>query len=226
MNDIVSRYRQLLARVDAWFARCEPLPGGGPGCRGCAECCRGLFDVTLLDAALLRQGFDRLPDGTREGVLAKVRPILTRLQGRFPGFDQPYLLHDIPIDQFPPAGEEDTPCPLLDAAGRCLLYEERPLTCRLYGLPHVDLSGEVFLDEWCPHTLAGRDPLATGGLRWEFRRTFAEEGRLLRALAGRLAPPAAADLDTFIPTALLIDFDRLKGSQALAPSPSSGDFYG
>ena len=100
--------------------------------------------------------------------------------------------------------------PLLDAAGRCLLYEHRPLTCRLYGLPHVDLSGEVFLDEWCPHTLAGCDPLAMSGLRWEFRRTFAEEGRLLRALAVRLARPAAADLDTFIPAALLIDFDRLQ----------------
>jgi hypothetical protein len=48
------------------------------------------------------------------------------------------------------------------------------------------------------------------GLRWEFRRTFAEEGRLLRMLAARLALPTADDLDTFIPTALLIDFDCLR----------------
>jgi hypothetical protein len=48
------------------------------------------------------------------------------------------------------------------------------------------------------------------GLRWEFRRAFAEEGRLLRALTVRLQLPAAADFDTLIPTALLIDFDRLK----------------
>lgn len=226
MNAIVAQYRQLLAAVDAWFGRCQPLPGGGTGCRGCAECCRGLFDITLLDAALLRQGLDRLPTTTRAGVLARVRPILSRLRERFPGFDPPYLLGGISVEQLPPAGEEDTPCPLLDAAGRCLLYAQRPLTCRLYGLPHVDLSGEVFLDDWCPHTLAGRDPLATGGLRWEFRRTFAEEGRLLRALAARLALPAGADLDTFIPTALLIDFDCLQVPQALAPSPSFGDFRG
>ena len=209
MNAIVFQYRQLLAGVDAWFARCQPLLDGGPGCRGCAECCRGLFDITLLDALLLRQGFDRLPATIREGVQARSRPILARLQERFPGFAQPYLLSGLPFDQLPLAGEENTPCPLLDAAGRCLLYEHRPLTCRLYGLPHVDISGEVFLDEWCSHSLGDRDPLAMTGLRWAFRRTFAEEGRLLRALAVRL-PPATADLDTFIPTALLIDFDRLR----------------
>jgi len=210
MVEILRQYRQLLAAVDAWFARCQPLLGGGSGCRGCGECCVGLFDITLLDAALLRQGFDRLPAETRDRVTGKLRTILARLQERFPGFDQPYLLSNLADVPLPLAGEENTPCPLLNAAGRCLLYEHRPLTCRLYGLPHVDLSGEVFLDEWCSHSLGDLDPLAMSGLRWEFRRTFAEEGHLLRALTVRLQLPAAADFDTLIPTALLIDFDRLK----------------
>jgi Fe-S-cluster containining protein len=226
MNEILVSYRQLLADVDAWFARCQPLLGDGPACRGCAECCRGLFDVTLLDALLLRQGFDRLPEATRAQVLAKVRPILTRLQERFPGFAQPYLLSAVASEQLPLAGEEDTPCPLLDAGGRCLLYADRPLTCRLYGLPHIDRSGEIFLDEWCSHRLGERDPLAISGLRWEFRRTFAEEGHLLRALADRLALPAAADLDTLIPTALLIDVDRLRTLHTLALPHSIGNFLG
>jgi Fe-S-cluster containining protein len=214
MSEILHQYRQLLADVDAWFAGCQPLLGGGPACRGCCQCCRGLFDITLLDALLLRQGFDHLPEETREQLLARVRPILYRLQERFTGFAQPYLLGGIPIDQLPLSGEENTPCPLLDAAGRCLLYDYRPLTCRLYGLPQVDLSGEVFLDEWCSHRLGDCDPLEMPGLRWRFRRTFAEEGRLLRALAAKLGMPAAADLDTFIPTALLIDFDLLRERQA------------
>jgi Fe-S-cluster containining protein len=210
MDNVLHQYRQLLAEVDAWFARSHAMLGSSSECRGCAECCLGLFDITLLDAALLRQGFENLPEATRVEVLAKVRPILDRLQVRFPGFAQPYLLAGIPAEQFPLPGEEDTPCPLLDAAGRCLLYEHRPLTCRLYGLPHIDVTGEVFLDEWCSRSLGGRDPLAISELRWEFRRTFAEEGRLLRALAGSLGLPTAQELDTFIPTALLIDFDRLR----------------
>lgn len=210
MDDVLHQYRQLLAEVDAWFARSHSMLGSRSDCRGCAECCRGLFDITLLDAALLRQGFEHLPAATRADVLAKARPIIDRLQKRLAGFDQPYLLNGISVEELPLPGEEETPCPLLYEAGRCLLYAQRPLTCRLYGLPHIDRSGEVFLDEWCSRSLGDRDPLAINGLRWEFRRLFAEEGRLLQGLAAHLHLPAAEDLDTFIPAALLIDFDRLR----------------
>jgi len=211
MDEVLNRYRQLLAEVDAWFARSHSILASSSDCRGCAECCRGLFDITLLDAALLRQGFEHLPEATRADVLTRVRPIIDRLQKRLTGFAHPYLLDGMPVEELPLPGEEETPCPLLDAAGRCLLYAQRPLTCRLYGLPHIDRSGEVFLDEWCSHSLGGnRDPLAIEGLRWEFRRLFAEEGLLLQALASRLNLPADKDFDTFIPAALLIDFDRLR----------------
>jgi len=212
METILHQYRQLLDAVDAWFLRCRQHLGGEGGCRSeCAECCRGLFDITLLDACLLRQGFEQLPPATRGQVLSRSRPILQRLQRRFPGIDQGWLLPADAADCLPLVDEEETPCPLLDAAGRCLLYAHRPLTCRLYGLPHVDVSGETFLDEWCPHRGAGRDLLAMPGLRWEFKRVFAEEGRLLRVIADRLQRPLAEDLDTFIPVALQIDLARLKG---------------
>jgi len=211
METILHRYRQLLAAVDAWFLRCRELPGGEGGCRpGCAECCRGLFDITLLDACLLREGFERLPTEIGRRVLDRSRPILRRLKNRFPGIARDLLLPPAAAEVLPLAGEEETRCPLLDAAGRCLLYEHRPLTCRLYGLPHVDVSGEVFLDEWCPHRGAGRDLLAMEELRWEFRRLFAEEGRLLRELAAHLQRSPAGDLDTFIPLALLLDWERLR----------------
>jgi len=210
METILYEYRQLLAAVDAWFLRCRQLPGGDGACRpGCAECCRGLFDITLLDACLLRQGFGQLPEASRRQVLTRARPILQRLQRRFPGIGQSLLIPQDAAVVLPLPGEEETPCPLLDAAGRCLLYDHRPLTCRLYGLPHVDLSGEVFLDEWCPHRGAGRDLLAMRDLRWEFHRLFAEEGRLLRALAAHLQRPPDRDLDTFIPLALQIDPESL-----------------
>jgi hypothetical protein len=43
-------------------------------------------------------------------------------------------------------------------------------------------------------------------LRWEFRRTFEEEIRLFRTFTARLLGAPVNELDTFIPTALLIDF--------------------
>jgi len=210
MIEVFHEYRKLLAEVDAWYARCHSISGGESGCRGCSECCRGLFDITLLDALLLRHGFGRLPKGVREEVLAKTGPVLTRLRQRFAGFDHPYLLSGVAAEDLPLRGEENTPCPLLDAAGRCLLYAWRPLTCRLYGLPHVDISGEVFLEDRCPNAPGDLDPLLAPDLRWDFRRAFTEEGRLLRKLAACLGLPADADLDTFIPTALLLDVEQLE----------------
>jgi len=213
METILLRYRQLLAAVDAWFLRCRELPGGEWECRsGCAACCRGLFDITLLDACLLREGFGQLPEVSRRQILHRARPMLQRLEKRFPGIARDLLIPPDAAVTLPLAGEEATPCSLLDAAGRCLLYDHRPLTCRLYGFPHVDVSGEIFLDEWCPHRGAGRDLLAMGELRWEFRRLFVEEGRLLRELAERLRRPPEDDLDTFIPLALQLDRERLQGA--------------
>jgi Fe-S-cluster containining protein len=41
-----------------------------------------------------------------------------------------------------------TPCPCLGEAGECLIYEQRPLACRLEGIPMVDVREGLFAD-WC-----------------------------------------------------------------------------
>ena len=61
MEEILKKYGALLAEVDAWFKRCMEAFPAEIACRsGCSECCRGLFDITLLDACYLKYGFDRL----------------------------------------------------------------------------------------------------------------------------------------------------------------------
>lgn len=102
--------------------------------------------------------------------------------------------------------EDQTPCPLLDPNGRCLVYEWRPMVCRLHGLPNIDHSGESFADTWCTLNFAGLDPLARPELRWGFRDNFVREVGLFREFAARLLGFPVNELDTFIPTALFIDF--------------------
>jgi Fe-S-cluster containining protein len=209
MDDLLEDYKTLLARIDAWFDR--SLAAAAPGqiacARGCSACCRGLFDITLLDALLLRQGFGALPESVREDSIEKSRRRLDELRGRWPGFAAPYLLNAMPDEEWTEMPEDDeTPCPLLGADGACLVYPWRPMTCRLHGLPNIDLSGESFSDEWCTKNFLDVDPLALPELRWEFRRTFEEEIRLFRTFTARLLGAPVNELDTFIPTALLIDF--------------------
>ncbi len=210
--ELLKEYRGLLEAADEWFARCAAAAGTRLRCgEGCAGCCHGLFDVTLLDALVLQEAFALLPAAGREPVLARAHWQLGRLQAKWPDFGHPFLLNELPEAEWDSPEENATPCPLLDAAGRCLAYSGRPLLCRLHGLPHVDLSGEIFADDWCTRNFPGADPLAMPELRGGFRRLFSTEARLLRQLAACLGI-GGGELDTYIATALLIDFRRLEAS--------------
>ena len=59
MNNLLDRYGALLGEVDVWFQTCSLRYPEQIVCRqGCSSCCRGLFDITLLDALYLKRGFD------------------------------------------------------------------------------------------------------------------------------------------------------------------------
>ncbi len=80
------------------------------------------------------------------------------------------------------------------------------MTCRLHGLPNIDLSGEVFSEEYCTLNFTNSNPLEIKELRWHFRETFKQEFDLLGHFSEKLTGRRQLELDTFIPTALLIDF--------------------
>ncbi len=208
-EEIYAAYGRLLSSVDAWFARCMATQGGRIACRnGCAGCCRGLFDITLLDAWYLKRGFDRLDEGSRETVLSKCRDRLVRMREQWPELAPPYLLNYRPEEEWDALmpDDDETPCVLLSDEGCCLLYDHRPMTCRLHGIPLVDLSGAVMHDEWCTLNFTDVDPLQLPELRGEFNRIFCDELTLFQRLTADMLQEKFNELDTFIPLALLIEF--------------------
>lgn len=210
--EIIDAYRALLGEVDAWFDACLQAGGSHLACRGgCSACCRALFDITLLDAFLLKEAFARLPQATRRRVLGRCRPRLAELQKRWPDLRPPFLLNSLPAEEWQAMPEGDlTPCPLLDEAGLCLVYESRPLVCRLHGLPNIDLSGEDFEGTVCTlHPGAPQTVLTEKVLHWQFREVFEREAALLATFAEKLCDAGASGFDTFIPLALLADYDHL-----------------
>ena len=204
----LTAYRHLLGEVDDWFTNC--LQTGGPmlACRGgCSACCRALFDITLLDAWLLKEAFARLPKEVQAQVIKRCQPRRTELLGRWPELNNPYLLNALPESEWSFMPEADqTPCPLLDENGFCLIYTARPMTCRLHGLPNIDVSGEDFDGTVC--TLHAGNPLnlPEGILNWRFREVFAREIDLFRGFTKELTGGEWTELDTFIPLALLADY--------------------
>jgi len=221
-DGVLLEYGQLLGEIDTWFDGCAARYPEQVACRkGCHACCRGLFDITLLDAALLQQGFLALPATSRRNILTRCRQRLASLQQRWPEFDAPWILNRLPSDEWQEMPEEDTtPCPLLADSGLCLVYNHRPMTCRLHGLPNIDASGEDFSTTLCSLNEAIGE-LAPEGLRWSFRTLFTRELALFGHFTRMLTGTPLQEFDTFIPTALLIDFDATDWPALVRPySPS------
>jgi len=208
--ECVDQYLQLLEQVDSWFSDSMRLCSTSIACReGCSSCCRGLFDITLLDAALLQRGFSRLSVTLQNEVKRRVNERLQQLQLQWPEFTPPFILNRLPHDQWLHMPENDlTPCPLLGDDGRCMVYEHRPLTCRLHGLPQIGMQGDVLCDSYCTLNFQNCDPLSLVELRADFDQFFQREVELLSQFSQQLTGRSQTELDTFIPTALLIDFDR------------------
>jgi len=212
MNEILDRYEILLGEVDGWFADCLTRHGDKIAChQGCSACCRGLFDITLLDALCLKRGFDRLPIDLQEVVQLKAVAPLVELAERWPEFTRPWVLNRIPEqfwDEMMPE-EDERPCPLLSDEGSCLVYHQRPMTCRLNGIPMIDTSGEALFDEWCSLNFNDCDPMELEDIRHAFTVLFTQELLLFRELTRRLFGTAISELDTIIPAAVFLDADTV-----------------
>jgi Fe-S-cluster containining protein len=209
MKEIFENYDSLLSSVDRWFARCiSGFPGRVKCAQGCSECCRGLFDITLLDAWFLKSGFDRLDESVKKPVWSIAQKRLKSLQKMWPDLDAPYILNIKPEDDWEVLmpDDDETPCLLLSENGECLVYDFRPMTCRLHGIPLVDISGEVFHDEWCTMNFAGESPLEERELYWEFSACFQTEIALFQQFTHKLFNQCVNELDTFIPLSLLMDY--------------------
>jgi Fe-S-cluster containining protein len=212
MNELLDRYGALLGEVDAWFRRCLELYPDLIACRnGCSECCRGLFDITLLDAIYLRRGFDKLPETLKTEIDKAAARRLELLSQVNPAFAAPWLLNGIPEDDWDALmpEEDETPCLLLSETGGCLVYEYRPMTCRLNGIPLIDVFGEELFDEWCTLNFTEEDPRHLADLRFGFTGLFARELLLFQELVRRLTGSARNEVDLFIPAAIVMDHEKI-----------------
>ena len=218
---LLTRYRQLISEIDVWFSACsDTFPEQIKCSSGCSACCRGLFEISLLDAALLQQGFEQLPRDVQQQVLPKARIRREQLQGQWPELAPPYFLNRLPHSDWEEIPEDDlTPCLLLDDNGNCLVYRHRPLICRQHGLPNIDLSGEIFMAEYCSLNFPTLEAGKITALRHDFQTIYRHEFDLLGEFSQLLLATEDLEIETFIPLALLIDFSQLQQER---PWPAKG----
>lgn len=212
LNELLEQYGKLLCEVDGWFAACLIAHPESISCsHGCSCCCRGLFDITLLDALYLQKGVQALPLSSHNLISNRSQKLLADLHGRFPAFGPPWLLNAIPEEQWDDImpEEDETPCVMLADDGSCLVYEHRPMTCRLNGIPLIDISGEEFFDEWCTLNFVDQDPRQFSELCFGFNELFTRELLLFHELTSRLLGRKVSEIDTIIPAVIALDINAV-----------------
>lgn len=143
LDPIFEAYEKLVAETDAVFSRVASMYPDCVTCKsGCSDCCHATFDLSLVEAMYLnlrfQEAFDFGPQ--RSAILERAADTdrkLTRLKRDY--FRE---LRDAGGSEeamnaiLEEASRARIRCPLLDEE-RCILYEYRPITCRLYGIPSV-----------------------------------------------------------------------------------------
>ena len=102
----MSRYGELAAKVDGFFARSMARHGDLMRCNtGCSHCCHVRLSITGVEAQAIRDEVVTWPPERRAALAAN--------------------LAAAPADH----------CSALDPGGRCLVYAARPIVCRSHGAP-------------------------------------------------------------------------------------------
>ena len=149
-----ARDGQLVQIVDAAVADAARRSGSWLLCApGCTQCCIGVFPISQLDGARLREGLASL-DGSdplrAAAVRERARQSIARIAGDFPGDPETGALDEARAELMEDFAN-DEPCPALDpVTGRCDLYAARPMTCRVFG-PPLRVEGGVGVCELCYH---------------------------------------------------------------------------
>jgi Fe-S-cluster containining protein len=146
----VKEYLDLLARVDAWYQGVQRSHPDKVTCsKGCRDCCLGLYDISILDRDLLREGMAKADPETRRDIESRAARIMADLREKFPDLED--TLDGLSPEEIDEVCDAAGPveCPVLGRQGECRLYEHRPLVCRLAGVPIVDVTGAVVHPEGC-----------------------------------------------------------------------------
>ena len=136
------QYEEVLAMADKVFERVKNENSECVKCKTkCSDCCNALFDLYLIEALYINDKFNKKFKGGERERLIESSNIADRTIYKLKrkaykdlesGKDENELLSKM--------AEERVRCPLLNDDGMCDLYEYRPITCRLYGIP-ISIGG-------------------------------------------------------------------------------------
>jgi len=126
----MSRYRELTAKIDAFFARVESRHGDDMRCQsGCSHCCHTRLSITAVEAQAIADELATWPADRQAALRANVEASTDR-------------------------------CAALDGDGRCMMYSVRPVVCRSHGAPIRLRENSLPVVQACRENFTARGPAA------------------------------------------------------------------
>jgi Fe-S-cluster containining protein len=131
------RYEELVSEVDAVFNKFETDFPEQVRCeKGCSDCCYALFDLSLVEALYVNHHFrERFAGLERNDIMERAADIdrqLFRLKRELWKASQAGKSTE---EIFETVARTRMRCPMLGEGDLCVMYDKRPITCRLYGVP-------------------------------------------------------------------------------------------
>jgi len=131
------KYEAVVNMVDQVFDRVKQEYPKEVFCREkCSDCCYAIFDLTLIEALYLNHKFNENFSGKEKAELIAIADKTDRALAKMKR--DAYKKVKDGADQLEIVGkmsQERVRCPLLGENDLCLMYEYRPITCRVYGIP-------------------------------------------------------------------------------------------
>ena len=166
---------KLVQIIDAALASSVLRSGHHLACRaGCSQCCHGVFEISALDAARLREGLAEANAAVASRVRERLAAAQAKLGPFYPGDTSTGVLTgtEEEIELFEEWAHTEA-CPVLDPETQtCDLYEHRPILCRTFGPPILndpdDREAGLAICELC-FTDASEEDIATAEIDSGFR---------------------------------------------------------
>lgn len=138
LKPFLERYEKISAQADAAFKHVSETHSELVRCKkGCSDCCYALFDLTLIEALYINYHFNEKVSGDEKVRLIEEANRIDRATYRIKrkAFKDVEGGKKNEVEVLMELAKERMRCPLLNKDDLCILYDNRPITCRVYGIP-------------------------------------------------------------------------------------------
>lgn len=138
LDQVFEKYEALVKQVDGVFENVRQQHSDCVKCKlECSDCCFALFDLSLVEALYINRKFIERVVGDKKVEIIEAantidRKIYQLKRKAFKAVDGGQKSEEQVLLEM---ATERIRCPLLSEEKQCELYEYRPVTCRLYGIP-------------------------------------------------------------------------------------------